>query len=127
MLPSSGAVSTNRERGSGVGDAVEIWDARRGWIAKWTVRGSAIEGGVTGSFCPDFLTAPQLTRSDIAFRDSHAIWATHSSGMFSQIDLRDATRPVDAIPRMAAAWEASGSLSFVADRKVRWEVPYDDV
>ncbi|KAJ7343384.1 hypothetical protein DFH08DRAFT_225357 [Mycena albidolilacea] len=111
MLPSSGAVSTNRERGSGVGDAVEIWDARRGWIAKWTVRGSAIEGGVT----------------DIAFRDSHAIWATHSSGMFSQIDLRDATRPVDAIPRMAAAWEASGSLSFVADRKVRWEVPYDDV
>ncbi|KAJ7905612.1 hypothetical protein B0H14DRAFT_3079020 [Mycena olivaceomarginata] len=100
-----------QERGSGVGDAVEIWDARRGWIAKWTVRGSAIEGGVT----------------DIAFRDSHAIWATHSSGMFSQIDLRDATRPVDAIPRMAAAWEASGSLSFVADRKVRWEVPYDDV
>ncbi|KAK7020532.1 WD-repeats-region domain-containing protein [Favolaschia claudopus] len=100
-----------RERGSGIGDAVEIWDARRGWIAKWTVRGSAIEGGVT----------------DIAFRDSHAIWATHSSGMFSQIDLREASKPVDAIPRMAATWEASGSLTFVADKRVRWEVPYDDV
>ncbi|KAJ7709805.1 hypothetical protein B0H17DRAFT_238977 [Mycena rosella] len=109
----SGTGKDGRERsgGSGIGDAVEIWDARRGWIAKWTVRGSAIEGGVT----------------DIAFRDSHAIWATHASGMFSQIDLRDATRPIDAIPRVAAAWEASGSLAFVTDRKVRWEVPYDDI
>ncbi|KAJ7109490.1 hypothetical protein C8R44DRAFT_289695 [Mycena epipterygia] len=109
-----GASKEARERGggsSGIGDAVEIWDARRGWIAKWTVRGSAIEGGVT----------------DITFRDSHAIWAAHSSGMFSQIDLREATKPIDAIPRMAAAWEASGSLAFVADRKVRWEVPYDDI
>ncbi|KAJ6596993.1 hypothetical protein DFH09DRAFT_1403743, partial [Mycena vulgaris] len=107
-----GASKERRERGgSGIGDAVEIWDARRGWIAKWAVKGSAIEGGVT----------------DIAFRDSHAIWATHSSGMFSQIDLRDATRPIDAVPRMAAAWEAGGSLAFVADRKVRWEVPYDDL
>ncbi|KAJ7509976.1 hypothetical protein B0H11DRAFT_1168825 [Mycena galericulata] len=108
-----GASKEGRDRGavSGIGDAVEIWDARRGWIAKWTVRGSAIEGGVT----------------DIAFRDSHAIWASHSSGMFSQIDLREATKPIDAIPRVAAAWEASGSLAFVADRKLRWEVPYDDL
>ncbi|KAJ7741513.1 hypothetical protein DFH07DRAFT_52395 [Mycena maculata] len=117
LLAGNGAgrtVKEGRERGggaSGIGDAVEIWDARRGWIAKWTVRGSAIEGGVT----------------DIAFGDSHAIWATHSSGMFSQIDLRDATKPIDAIPRMAATWEASGSLAFVADKTVRWEVPYDDI
>ncbi|KAJ7125451.1 hypothetical protein C8R43DRAFT_1030196 [Mycena crocata] len=101
-----------RERGaSGVGDAVEIWDVRRGWIAKWSVRGSAIEGGVT----------------DIAFRDSHAVWATHSSGMFSQIDLRDATKPIDAIPRTAATWEASGSVAFVANRRIPWEIPYDDI
>ncbi|KAJ7097842.1 hypothetical protein B0H15DRAFT_920560 [Mycena belliarum] len=116
LLAGSGPGSTIKEAqersgSSGIGDAVEIWDARRGWIAKWTVRGSAIDGGVT----------------DIAFRDSHAIWATHSSGMFSQIDLRDATKPIDAIPRTALAWEASGSLAFVADRKVRWEVPYDDI
>lgn len=32
----------------GMGDAIEIWDVRRGWIAKWSVTGSAIEGGVTG-------------------------------------------------------------------------------
>jgi hypothetical protein len=51
-LPGSSSPNgTTKERaggGSGIGDAVEIWDVRRGWIAKWTVRGSAIEGGVTG-------------------------------------------------------------------------------
>ncbi|KAG6885231.1 hypothetical protein C0993_004638 [Termitomyces sp. T159_Od127] len=31
------------------GDAVEIWDARRCWIPKWSVTGSAIEGGVTAN------------------------------------------------------------------------------
>jgi hypothetical protein len=30
------------------GDAVEIWDVRRGWAPKWSVTGSAAEGGVTG-------------------------------------------------------------------------------
>ena len=33
---------------SSSGDPIEIWDVRRGWIAKWSVAGSAIEGGVTG-------------------------------------------------------------------------------
>ena len=33
---------------SGAGDSVEIWDIRRGWIAKWSVTGSAGEGGVSG-------------------------------------------------------------------------------
>ncbi|KAH9481800.1 GATOR complex protein WDR24 [Psilocybe cubensis] len=94
-----------------VGDAVEIWDARRGWLAKWSVRGSAVEGGVT----------------DITFGDSHAIWAQHTSGSFSQIDLRDATKPIDAIPRVATTWEATGSMAFVVDKADRWEVPYDDI
>lgn len=31
-----------------IGNAVEIWDVRRGYIAKWQVGGSAIEGGVSG-------------------------------------------------------------------------------
>ncbi|KAG5651449.1 hypothetical protein H0H81_008607 [Sphagnurus paluster] len=30
------------------GDAVEIWDVRRGWIPKWSVTGSAGESAVTG-------------------------------------------------------------------------------
>ena len=33
-----------------VGDPVEIWDVRRGYVAKWALRGSAVEGGVTGQF-----------------------------------------------------------------------------
>ena len=32
-----------------VGETVEIWDVRRGWIAKWTVDTSVSDGGVTGT------------------------------------------------------------------------------
>jgi WD repeat-containing protein 24 len=39
---------------SAMGDAVEIWDVRRPWVAKWEVAGSAIEGGLTG-WLPSFL------------------------------------------------------------------------
>lgn len=31
------------------GDAIEIWDIRRGWIAKWSVSGSGTECGVSGT------------------------------------------------------------------------------
>ncbi|KAF8627536.1 hypothetical protein AX15_004384 [Amanita polypyramis BW_CC] len=92
-------------------DTIEIWDVRRGWIAKWSVRGSGTEGSLT----------------DIDFADSHAIWTLHSSGAFSQFDLRDASRPIDSVSRVALTWEASGSVTFVSDRKSRFEVPYDDV
>ena len=44
----SSASWKNKAKTSG-SDAVEIWDVRRGWIAKWSVTGSAAEGGVTGS------------------------------------------------------------------------------
>ncbi|KAF9020966.1 hypothetical protein BDZ89DRAFT_1201771 [Hymenopellis radicata] len=96
---------------SSIGDPIEIWDVRRGWIAKWSVTGSAVEGGVTG----------------MTFGDSHAIWTQHSSGMFSQIDLRDSGKPLDSVPRVSATWEASGSLAFVSDQKQLWEAPYDDI
>ncbi|KAI0317396.1 hypothetical protein OF83DRAFT_146560 [Amylostereum chailletii] len=99
------------KRPSDMGDPVEIWDVRRGYIAKWNVQGSAVEGGVT----------------DVAFRDSHALWAQHSSGSFSQLDLRHASRPIDAVPRVATTWDAAGSLTFVADHKSCWEIPYDDI
>ncbi|KAF8885529.1 hypothetical protein BD779DRAFT_1533641 [Infundibulicybe gibba] len=95
----------------GGGESVEIWDVRRGWIAKWSTGRSAADGSIT----------------DFAFRDSHAVWAQHTSGTFSQIDLRQCTRPLDAIPRVSAVWEASGSMAFVAGRRPRWEVPYDDI
>ncbi|KIY64047.1 hypothetical protein CYLTODRAFT_359035 [Cylindrobasidium torrendii FP15055 ss-10] len=92
------------------GDAVELWDARRGWVAKWCVSGSASEGGVTG----------------MTFHDSHAIWTQHVSGMFAQIDLRDSFRPLDRVPRVATTWDAAGNLAFVTDEHQQWEVPYDD-
>ncbi|KAJ3890938.1 hypothetical protein GG344DRAFT_48434 [Lentinula edodes] len=95
----------------GVGDAAEIWDVRRGWIAKWHVNGSAAEGGST----------------DFAFGDPNTLWTQHGSGMFSQLDLRDATKPVDAIPRVSLTSNASGSLTFVSSLASRWEIPYDDI
>ncbi|KAJ3813050.1 hypothetical protein F5876DRAFT_36006 [Lentinula aff. lateritia] len=95
----------------GVGDVAEIWDVRRGWIAKWHVNGSAAEGGST----------------DFAFGDPNTLWTQHSSGMFSQLDLRDATKPVDAIPRVSLTSNASGSLTFVSSSANRWEIPYDDI
>ena len=45
--PEERSKSTTRGEGS---DPVEIWDVRRGYIAKWVVNGSAVEGGVTGGF-----------------------------------------------------------------------------
>ncbi|KAG0696924.1 hypothetical protein DFH29DRAFT_812461 [Suillus ampliporus] len=98
-------------------DTVEIWDVRRGWIAKWTVEASASEGGVT----------------DATFRDSHALWVQHASGTFAQVDLRRSVRPIDAVPRMALSWnvgvdgDTDGTLAFVSDKRARWEVPYDDI
>ncbi|KAI0372640.1 WD40 repeat-like protein [Pilatotrama ljubarskyi] len=106
--PEERGKSATRSDGS---DPVEIWDVRRGYIAKWVVNGSAVEGGVT----------------DIDFRDSHALWAVHSSGTFSQLDLRQSRKPLDAIPRSAISWSTSGSIAFVTDRPKRWEVPYDDI
>jgi WD repeat-containing protein 24 len=55
------------------------------------------------------------------------MWAQHSSGTFSQLDLRESVKPLDAIPRLAVAWEPSGTLAFAADRPMKWEIPYDDV
>lgn len=126
-----GAFDTGGDKanGKGSGDAVEIWDVRRGWIAKWTVAGSAIEGGVTGKLSPrlPFLRAQFYIVSDVEFGDSHTLWAQHTSGTFSQLDLRASHKPLDAIPRTSVTWEAGGALAFVSGKKGRWEVPYDDV
>jgi len=68
-----------------------------------------------------------LNDEDIAFSGSHAIWAHHTSGAFTQFDLHETTKPLDAIPRAALSWEATGSMAFVVDRKDNCEIPYDDV
>ncbi|EPQ54919.1 WD40 repeat-like protein [Gloeophyllum trabeum ATCC 11539] len=93
-----------------VGEGVDVWDVRRGWVAKWAVAES--EGA-----------------TDIAWRDSHALWAHHASGAFAQLDVRNATRPLDAVPRAALSWHARGALAFAVDRggAGTGEVPFDDV
>lgn len=48
--PALAGTEDNKALYNKMGDPVEIWDVRRGYIAKWTVRGSAAEGGVTGAF-----------------------------------------------------------------------------
>ncbi|GJE95841.1 hypothetical protein PsYK624_120310 [Phanerochaete sordida] len=101
----------NKALYSRMGDPVEVWDVRRGYIAKWSVRGSAVEGGVT----------------DIVFADSNTLWAEHFSGTFSQLDMRTSVKTLDAVPRASLSWDVSGSLTFVADRPKRWEAPYDDI
>ncbi|TDL29867.1 hypothetical protein BD410DRAFT_45075 [Rickenella mellea] len=94
----------------GPGDLIEIWDVRRPWIAKWSVDGSCVEGGVT----------------DMTFADSHAIWTLHPSGAFSQMDLRHSSKPIDSVPRVGITWNAAGTMTFVTDNKALWELPYDD-
>jgi hypothetical protein len=54
------------KRRTDIGDAVEIWDVRRGHIAKWQVGGSAIEGGVTG-------TSPLYVQTDSGLGLAHSI------------------------------------------------------
>lgn len=50
-MPVSDPKDADSQSGS-VGEAVEIWDVRRGWIAKWTVDTNAADGGVTGTYSP---------------------------------------------------------------------------
>lgn len=64
---------------------------------------------------------------DATFGDSHTIWAQHSSGSFTQFDLRESTKPMDGINRVASTWNPNGSVTFITDNQERWEAPYDDV
>ena len=47
-----------------VDDTIEIWDVRRGWLAKWSIRGSGAEGSLTGalSSCPSFVKCDMHAR-----------------------------------------------------------------
>jgi WD repeat-containing protein 24 len=109
-------------------DSVQIWDVRRAWIPKWSIVG--MEDGVTGAWSFSIYRLPVLNVhffSDLAFGDSDVIWTQHSSGTFSQIDLRDCMKPLDTVICKAVTWEASGSLAFVTERENPWQIPYDDV
>jgi len=47
-----------------VDDTIEIWDVRRAWVAKWSIRGSGAEGSLTGTHLP----RPGFTRCDTRAR-----------------------------------------------------------
>lgn len=49
FINASSSVAKDKDPKGNGADAVEIWDVRRGWIAKWTVEASSSEGGVTGT------------------------------------------------------------------------------
>ena len=134
FLSAASPVPELKDAGSKVylaGETVEIWDVRRGWIAKWTVDTSACDGGVTGMHSCILSNPSSNVVLDAVFRDSHAVLVQHASGTFAQVDLRHSRRPIDAVPRVALSWNAvdgkEGALAFVADKRGKWEVPYDDV
>lgn len=109
------------------GDMIEIWDVRREWIAKWRVLGSGREGGVTGKCTITNTLDIAEKNEDLDFADSHALWVSHPSGAFSQMDLRYCEKPIDAVPRVAITWNPTASFTFVTSKAKLWEVPYDDV
>jgi hypothetical protein len=71
--------------GNGQGDAVEIWDVRKGWIAKWAVGGSAVEGGIAGMFSLLPLNELQTlfllthTRSGLSICQEHFLSSTFNN------------------------------------------------
>lgn len=93
-------------------DNIEIWDVRRGWMAKSAIIGSANEGGTCDIIFPS--------------NNSGVIWAQHSSGTFMQHDLRNVVKPLDAVSRNSIAWDGTGSITFVGERRNPSEIPFDE-
>ncbi|KIM22660.1 hypothetical protein M408DRAFT_332845, partial [Serendipita vermifera MAFF 305830] len=89
--------------------APQVWDVRKGWIAKWAI--DAGDGPAT----------------DLSVHSSDAIHLLYKSGAFMQHDLREAARPLDLVPRHALSWTADDTLFFVADKPRKWDPPYDDL
>ena len=69
------------------------------------------------SFFTHCLPFTHLIRLDIVFQDAHTLWAQHSSGTFTQLDLWHSYKPIDVIPRVSVAWEAGGGVHVCL-----WEV-----
>lgn len=56
------------------GDVIEIWDVRRGWIAKWSVCGSGAECGVSGMFIEHFLSLMRSSMTKILLSAVHMLF-----------------------------------------------------
>lgn len=64
---------------------------------------------------------------DIEFADPHTLLAQNTNGTFTQVDMRDTSKPLDTISRTSTTWTPDGALAFVTDNVPRWEIPYDDM
>ncbi|KAG5338513.1 hypothetical protein C0989_007217 [Termitomyces sp. Mn162] len=88
------------------GDAVEIWDVRRSWIPKWSVTGSAIEGGVTGRLNINLGPADRRVLADKrrikvkALGDSCYVPVSQDVGTFNSKSAND----VEAFNRLARGY-----------------------
>ncbi|KAG8824553.1 hypothetical protein FRC17_009079 [Serendipita sp. 399] len=104
--------------------APQIWDVRKGWLAKWQL--PSADGPATGG--PILATPSTVFETpDCNVTDANTIQVMHKSGAFIQQDLRDATRPADEITRQSLSWNANSALFFVGDRPRPYDPPYDDL
>jgi len=126
---SSMSLSEQQHSTNPVSDAVEIWDVRRSWLPKWSVSGTSVEGGVTGIQYSTMVRHRILNyyHVDIEFADPYALLAQSTNGTFTQLDMRDVTKPLDMISRASITWTPNSTLAFVIDNAPRSEIPYDDM
>ncbi|KAH7334546.1 hypothetical protein B0J17DRAFT_770868, partial [Rhizoctonia solani] len=103
----------------GDGDRIEIWDVRRGWVAKYVLGDSLADGPVTELVWPNGGSRTAAPGS--------ALWVAYNSGTFAQHDARNVFRPLDSIPRSGVTWETRGVVAFAVDSIERGEIPFDDV
>lgn len=93
---------------------LEIWDVRRGHVAKYLLASAARPGEVG-------------VIQDISWADDGALQACYSNGCFVQHDLRRHWRPLDDIPRQPGSWNVDNEFSFGLDRFIKGEIPFDDL
>lgn len=134
----SGLSSSTVTRGgaaSGVGenttelDGLEVWDVRRGWIAKYVIEGG--EGPISGPFLPFIPSSERVLRLrcvDATWGSPESIWAVYGNGSLIQHDIRESYRPLDNIPRGALSWEPTGGVVFAGNDEGYdpGQVPFDD-
>ena len=127
--PKSSSMSLQQHSANPISDAVEIWDVRRSWLPKWSVSGTSVEGGVTGTQYSIMVRCRILNyyHVDIEFADPYTLLAQNTSGTFTQLDMRDVTKPLDTISRASITWTPNSTLAFVIDNAPRSEIPYDDM
>lgn len=89
---------------------IEIWDVRRHYIAKYA------------------LSTSDGTAVDVAWGDNASTLVTaFQNGVMAQLDMRDRSLPLEAIPRQLVAWNAHGELAYGLDRFRPGEIPFDDL